>query len=231
MSQMKFVPNEEEEQLVNRIAQAVLEKVLMAQESNQGTSKEKQGCPPSSLVEAKQVTGEKAEQFIQDAEQRLYEGTKQRIKKMAEQRQLVTFLDVPIRQGLIDVGIEVDQIKIACFVYRSYWTSLESRALLDGVFGDYDRVLISGYDNKSTETARKVVVPYLASAECGKVVFIMPDRLGGYFDSLIPNDLIREDYIKGRRIRVEFCKLSVEETEQKSNMIKHILAKAPKKRE
>jgi len=183
--------------------------------------------PSQGFAEAK-VTSDvsKTRNFVRKAEERIREELKHRIKRAAMDRHFNTTVNAPILGGeTIDVSIENSYLKIGCQIADKSDVKKDLNKVATCLSMGYVKVIVCTQEKKELETIARAFNNLLPEQDLRKVMVVGLNGLIEYLDDITAVDEKGGDYIRGRRVKVEFKVVSPETAEEKSNTIKRVLGK------
>jgi len=146
------------------------------------------------------------------------------IKKMAESRNYKVLFEEPILgEGLVDVGLFKNEVRIAVEIYVVTPEPFEIQNIQKCIIAGYNPIIVCSKDRKILETVWKIVETTLDFVTKSKILFLDPKGLLLYLDQLAANELSSEQIIKGYRVKVEYTAVPEDVAKAKLNSILKIL--------
>jgi hypothetical protein len=170
-----------------------------------------QPIPTDQAVSSKPEPGDfqsKAAEFVRKEtgknELREHQYLQELLKRTGESFGFKSIIEEPIDGGRVDVGMRRDNLQVACEV--SVTTSVEHE--LDNI----EKCLRTGYDyvlsvSKNEEHLQKIRIlanEKLEAKELLRVSFLLPEKVGAFLTSITPKEVLKEQTVKGYRVKVEF---------------------------
>ena len=150
------------------------------------------------------------------------------IKKMAEQRGFRAIIEEPTPDGTgrVDVGLERNGEKLACEISVTTGDTHELQNILKCLRAGYSKVLVCSPEKKNLEAIRKIVQSELEPADQARVLFFEPEELFFYLDEQAAKELVREERVKGYRVKVQYQAVSEAEKQKKRDAVAQVIGQA-----
>ncbi|WPV67503.1 hypothetical protein [Chitinophaga sp. LS1] len=221
MAEKDLFPSEYENEIVKRLVALVNQKLADTGNTSEPNDEEKQLIVHSRKNFPILSDSAEALRIIKDAEVREREGLKRQIVKIAHRIGFtVKFNERLGNDGGVDIVLEKDNLSIACFMFNCGHLSCEPNIIKLCLQSDFDFIVVcslgKGHDDK---------IGFLLGDILKKISVIALSDFADYLDRINCNNFRKEYFFKGRKVVIEYKKVSEVEAEMKSNIIKRVLSK------
>ncbi|RXK81164.1 hypothetical protein [Filimonas effusa] len=221
MSEKRLLPREGELEMIDRIAAIVAQKLLSQQDEQKAQLYLEQAQRNySSNIPTTLAAANKAERIINSAQYQEREGLKKRIMKIARSLGFTAEYANTCDDVMgIDVTLERFGLCIACFIFNCGSLSCDSTVIEKCIHSNFDHILICTPGKVSIELLHEKLGGLIS-----KVAIIAIDGLPELLRNIsLPNFRTEMDF-KGRKVLVEYNRISKDESDLKSNTIMRVLS-------
>jgi hypothetical protein len=150
------------------------------------------------------------------------------IKRLAEDRGYKAVIEEPTPDGLgrVDVGLELNGEKLAVEISVTTSETHELQNIEKCLRAGYATILVCSPYNRNLKTIKKIVKETLGPVEQEKVAFCEPEELPGFFEARTPKEAVREERVKGYRVKTEYKAVSETEQRKKREAIERTVAQS-----
>ncbi|MBI5021148.1 MAG: type IV secretion system DNA-binding domain-containing protein [Ignavibacteriales bacterium] len=147
------------------------------------------------------------------------------IKRMAEDRGFHAIIEEPTPNGLgrIDVGLEQNGKKIACEVSVTTDDQQEFHNIEKCLSAGYDKIIVCAPDRKKLDKIKTYTTKKLSSGDQEKILFFEPEALFVYLEGQVAQQAIKEERVKGYRVKVEYQSMSESERSKKRESVAQVV--------
>ncbi|MBI1769654.1 MAG: type IV secretion system DNA-binding domain-containing protein [Bacteroidetes bacterium] len=150
------------------------------------------------------------------------------IKRMAEDRGFRAVIEQPTPDGLgrIDVGLEQNGKKIACEVSITTDEEQEFHNIGKCLSAGYDKVIVCASDRKKLDKIKAHASQKLSSSDHEKISFFEPEALFVYLDEQVALQSVKEERVKGYRVKVQYQAMNDQERKNKRDTVAQVILKS-----
>jgi hypothetical protein len=147
------------------------------------------------------------------------------IKRMAEERGFKATIEAPTPDGAgrVDVLLKREQETIACEVAVTTTDEHELQNIEKCLKAGYSKVIIITPEKKRLEKIRSLVLQKFDSSNQNKVLFFEPEELFYYLEEQVSKYVVREERVKGYRVKVQYQTVDETESKQKRDSIAKVI--------
>jgi len=221
MAEKDLIPGEYENEVVNRLAALLAQKLSVPGDKSKPNFQEEQRQEYSNKISQILSDSGEALRIIKDAEVREREGLKRRIIKIAQRLDFKVESAVRLDSGaIVDIAFKKNHTALACFIFNCGCLSCEPDVIRLCLQSGFDHVLICTLGKVQTDRLSSLLGETIKN-----IAIVALSDLDDYLHHIGWNDFRTECFFKGRKVVVEYRRVSKQEEELKSNTIKRILSK------
>ncbi|HYQ86776.1 MAG TPA: hypothetical protein VES59_05985, partial [Bacteroidota bacterium] len=153
------------------------------------------------------------------------------IKRMAEDRGFRAVIEEPTPDGLgrIDVGLEQNGQKIACEVSVTTDEEQEFHNIGKCLSAGYDKVIVCASDGKKLSKIKAYASQKLGSKDQEKISYFEPEALFVYLDEQAAQETVKEERVKGYRVKVQYQSINESERIKKRESVARVVLQSMRK--
>lgn len=125
--------------------------------------------------------------------------------------------------GSVDVHLERDGKKIACEISITSTDLQELGNIEKRLIAGYDQVIICSPDEKALKKVQRLVSEKLSENDQQKVLYLLPEQIIAYLKEQAAKGAAKEEWVRGRRVKVGFKPVAEEKEKTKLKTIGQIL--------
>jgi hypothetical protein len=129
----------------------------------------------------------------------------------------------PDGKGRVDVGLELDERRIACEVSVTSAAEQELANIEKCPAAGYDRVILCSPEKRALEKVKALVEKTLPQPDQEKLLFLLPEDLMLLFEQEAAGEAGREERIKGYKVKVRYQPVKEAEKKSKRQAIARII--------
>ncbi|RFM34407.1 hypothetical protein [Chitinophaga silvisoli] len=222
MLEKDLIPGEDERGMVDRIAALVAQKLSQSSENSQPDYEERKSKDYTKKNSPILSDSKEAALIIKSAEFRERERLKRQIVRIAQRLEFTVEFAVSLAgKAIVDIALKRENATVACFMFNCGRLSCEPSTINLCVHSGFNRMLICTPGKVSTDE----IYSYLP-VNTINISIVSLDGLPDYLNNIGFENLRTENVFKGRKVIVEYTRISNEDAQVKSNAIIRILSKA-----
>jgi len=188
-------------------------------------------------IEAQAVTGDSGRKPVEfpevltpteEREKREHTYLQTLIKRTAESWGYKAVIEelTPDGLGRVDVGVERNDERLAFEISVTTSAAHELQNIRKCLSAGYASVIVCSSEKKKLKAIRKVVKEGLVPADQEKVQFVAPADITSFFEARADKGVVREERIRGYRVKTEYKAVSEKEQRKKREAIEQTVAKS-----
>lgn len=153
------------------------------------------------------------------------------IKRMAEDRGFRAVIEEPTPDGSgrIDVGLEQNGKKIACEVSITTDEEQEFHNIEKCLSAGWDKIVVCAPDRKKLDKIEAYVSQKLESTDQEKISYFEPEALFVYLDEQVAHQAVKEERVKGYRVKVQYQPMGESERNRKRESVAQVVLQSMRK--
>jgi hypothetical protein len=153
------------------------------------------------------------------------------IKRMAEDRGYRAVIEEPTPDGLgrIDVGLEQNGKKIACEVSVTTDEEQEFHNIQKCLTAGYEKIIVCAPDQKKLNKIKDYAMEKLSSNYPDKLLYFEPEALFVFLDEQVVQQTIKEERVKGYRVKVQYQPMNEEDRNKKRESVAQVIFRSMKR--
>jgi hypothetical protein len=188
-------------------------------------------------AEAQAVTGDSGKKPVEfpevlspteESEKREHTYLQTLIKRTAESWGYKAVIEEPTPDGLgrVDVGLKRNEEKLAVEISVTTSAAHELQNIEKCLVSGYAEVIVCSSEKKKLKAIGKVVQEGLNPADQEKVQFVAPADIPSFFEARADKGVVREERIRGYRVKTEYKAVSATEQKKKREVMERTVAQS-----